>query len=261
METESLHPQPSISDEESDDGSDSFSFDTRQLIGAEAENMETLPEVEGLCISGEARLGHTIQVVGFGTNGTVRCDFAWLRFYDDGSRCYIAGEEKAEHLVTADDVDSYLAVDVIPIGREEQMGDLVRIFANGHRKITCGNQMQDAVEQSFFNGHESFDVYLVEHDNSSKRVQLKLMKDRFIIKNRKFYTVVEQKFMPDMTITIPTESTTGFEIHCSGKIQSLLLEADTSTLRDLIVLIMRSFLLRATHTPKENKRTNRCCLF
>lgn len=37
----------------------------------------------------------------------------------------LTGEKKPEHLVTADDVDSYLAVEVIPIGKEEQM---VRLF-------------------------------------------------------------------------------------------------------------------------------------
>lgn len=34
---------------------------------------------------------------------------------------FATGGKKAEHLVTADDVDSYLAVEVIPIGKEEQM--------------------------------------------------------------------------------------------------------------------------------------------
>lgn len=74
MENDSSYPQSSNSDGETDDGSESF--DRRQLIGAETESTELLPEVEGLCITGEARPGHTIQATGFGLNGTVRCDFA-----------------------------------------------------------------------------------------------------------------------------------------------------------------------------------------
>jgi hypothetical protein len=74
METESFHPPPLSSDDETDDGSDSF--EEWQLIGAETENTELMLAMEGLCISGEARPGHTIYVAGYSFNGTVRCDFA-----------------------------------------------------------------------------------------------------------------------------------------------------------------------------------------
>ncbi|KAF3340037.1 hypothetical protein FCM35_KLT15808 [Carex littledalei] len=217
METNSSHVQSSNSDGETDDGSESF--DKRQLIGAETETESTnlLPEVEGLCITGEARPGHTIQAT---------------------------GEKKPEYLVTADDVESYLAVEVIPIGKGEQIGDLVRIFANEHKKITCGNEMQDAVEQNFFNGHASFDAYLVGYYDDRQRVKLEFTKDRFIIKDGKLHPIVNIIFLPDMMITIPGESPTGFEIHSIGASLSLKLETENSTLRDLIVLTMRSFLLR-----------------
>ncbi|XP_078151484.1 uncharacterized protein LOC144546800 [Carex rostrata] len=259
MENDSSYPQSSNSDGETDDGSESF--DRRQLIGAEIESTELLPEVESLCITGEARPGHTIQATGFSLNGTVRCDFAWLRFYDSGRQSYIPGEKKPEHLVTADDVDSYLAVEVIPIGKEEQMGDLVRIFANEHKKITCGNEMQDAVEQNFFNGHASFDAYFVGYYDDRQKVKLELTKDKYIIKDEKLHPIVNMKFLPHMTITIPAESPTGIEIHNSEVSESLKLKTENSTLRDLIVLTMRSFLLRATEKSQKKKQRKRCFFF
>ncbi|GAY66310.1 hypothetical protein CUMW_247720, partial [Citrus unshiu] len=39
-------------------------------------------------------------------------------------------------------------------------GDLVRVFANENRKITCDPEMQNHIEKTLYSGHASFKVSL-----------------------------------------------------------------------------------------------------
>nr|XP_019706695.1 uncharacterized protein LOC105047115 isoform X2 [Elaeis guineensis] len=224
-------PDPFDSDAEGSDSSDSF--DDRQLTAAEVE-ADPLPAVEGLGISGEARPGRVLQVCGWAINGTTRCDFAWTRCSEGGNFSYIEGENKATYLVTADDVDSYLAIEVIPVGHGEQKGEPVRIFANEHRKISCDPDMQEQIETDFFNGHASFDVFLrVEWNDTWVKVKLVIEREGFSIKNNGSPCIsVEEKFSPSIAITIHNRRSAGFLIHFAERSKSLCM-ATESSLRQL----------------------------
>ncbi|KAF8399727.1 hypothetical protein HHK36_015598 [Tetracentron sinense] len=99
------------------------------------------PAVEALQISGEAFPGREIQACGYSINGTTNCYFAWLRCSEDGSVYRIEGADQATYLVTADDVDSYLAIEVQPMDDRKRKGKVVKVFANEKKKITwvCSN--------------------------------------------------------------------------------------------------------------------------
>ncbi|XP_028126600.1 uncharacterized protein LOC114323252 isoform X3 [Camellia sinensis] len=82
---------------------------------SEAGDDDPLPAIEGLQISGDACPGHDLQASGFSINGTTSCNFEWVRHLEDGSFNYIEGAKQPNYLVTADDVDTYLAIEVQPL--------------------------------------------------------------------------------------------------------------------------------------------------
>ncbi|XP_043704051.1 uncharacterized protein LOC122654139 [Telopea speciosissima] len=99
---------------------------------------DPLPAIEGLQVSGEAFPGQLLHACGYSTNGTTVCTFEWIRYSEDGSANYIEGAKESTYLVTAHDVDSYLAVEVQPKDNRDRKGETVRAFANEQRKITYG---------------------------------------------------------------------------------------------------------------------------
>ncbi|PSR88328.1 DNA excision repair protein ERCC-6-like, partial [Actinidia chinensis var. chinensis] len=105
---------------------------------SEAGDDDPLPAIEGLQISGDAIPGQELQACGYSINGTTSCNFEWVRHLEDGSVNYIEGAKQPKYLVTADDIDTYLAIEVQPLDDRKRKGELVKVFSNEHGKITCG---------------------------------------------------------------------------------------------------------------------------
>ncbi|WOK91553.1 hypothetical protein Cni_G00244 [Canna indica] len=252
-------PDPYDSDSGGSELSDSFG--ERQLTAAEAET-ELVPAMEGLCITGEARPGCLLKVEGCPVGGTVRCDFAWVRCFDGGFSSYIEGENKSTYLVTADDVDSFLAIEAIPIGEDKTMGEMIRKYANERRKILCDFEMYGQIEQAYFVGHASFNVSMLVGSYSGwKMAKLELQRNGFCITGSSSI-VISDKFSPSITVKIPCGTSTGFLIQLEN--ESIQLSAEASLLRDIIVLTMRLFITRAAEKdspPAAKKRRKRFLFF
>ncbi|KAJ4829645.1 hypothetical protein Tsubulata_035704 [Turnera subulata] len=127
---------------------------------SEAADDDPLPAIEGLQISGEAFPGRELQACGYSINGTTSCNFEWVRHLEDGSVNYIEGAKQPNYLVTADDVDTYLAIEVQPLDDRKRKGELVKVFANEHRKIRCDPEMHDHIQSTLYGGQASFRVSL-----------------------------------------------------------------------------------------------------
>ncbi|KAJ8773846.1 hypothetical protein K2173_008309 [Erythroxylum novogranatense] len=95
-----------------------------------------LPAVEALQIHGQAVPGQEIQACGYTINGTTSCQFAWLRISEDGSTNYITGANQPNYKVTQDDVNRYLAFEVVPIDSRGRQGEVTRTFANNGKMIS-----------------------------------------------------------------------------------------------------------------------------
>uniref|UniRef100_A0A452XW57 Uncharacterized protein n=1 Tax=Aegilops tauschii subsp. strangulata TaxID=200361 RepID=A0A452XW57_AEGTS len=132
-----------------------------------AAEYDPLPAVDGLRITGEAFPGRELQVSGYSINGTTSCNFEvrfinafqhiltfyqipvflspvqfsrlqnenklciqWVRYLEDGLQKFIEGARQPTYLVTADDVDTILAVEVQPLDNRERKGGIVKVYAN-----------------------------------------------------------------------------------------------------------------------------------
>ncbi|MFS7988571.1 hypothetical protein Hanom_Chr11g01036411 [Helianthus anomalus] len=98
--------------------------------------LEDGPGIENFQIIGDAKPGGKLLGCGFPVRGTSLCMFKWVRYYQDGTAEYIEGATNPEYVVTADDVDKFIAVECIPMDDQNRQGEPVILFANDENKIT-----------------------------------------------------------------------------------------------------------------------------
>ncbi|KAI3971417.1 hypothetical protein MKW92_029196 [Papaver armeniacum] len=223
---------------------------------SEAAEDDPLPGIEGLQISGEAFPGRDLQACGYSVNGTTSCNFEWVRYREDGSVHYIEGAKQPNYLVTADDVDSYLAIHVQPLDNRKRKGELVKVFANEQIKIALDPDMQEQIEKTLHSGHASYEVSVaVGYLDIWEPAILAIKREGYSIKcNGPRGVVVTEKFLPITAVTIPYGSPTAFSISGAGGVEHPLKTTDSSALRDTIVLTMRLFIMRAVEKRKGKKK-------
>ncbi|VVA35442.1 PREDICTED: SORBI_3003G102400 [Prunus dulcis] len=236
---------------------------------SEAADDDPLPAIEGLQISGEAFPGHELQACGYSINGTTSCNFEWVRHMQDGSVNYIDGAKQPNYLVTADDVDTYLAIEVQPLDNRKRKGELVKVFANEHKKITCDTEMQGQIEKILYKGQASFKIFqFAGYLDIWEPATLAIKRGAYSIKGSGGTSgsgvVVTEKFSPNTFVTIPYGSPAEFIIVSGsdggGGGNEYLLRADNeSCCRDTVVLTLRLFIHRAD--VRKNSRRGKKMLF
>ncbi|XP_031115875.1 uncharacterized protein LOC116019713 isoform X5 [Ipomoea triloba] len=225
---------------------------------SEAADDDPLPAIEGLQIAGEAYPGRELQASGYSINGTTSCIFEWVRHKEDGSFSYIEEAKQPVYLVTADDVDTYLAIEVQPLDDRKRKGEAVKVFANEHRKITCDPDMQNCIERTLQSGHASFEVYLwTGYLDIWEPATLAIKRDGFSIKSSGTIGVmVTEKFSPSIRVSIPYGCPGEFSITDSREEERLLKANDATSYssRDAIVLIMKYFILKAGEKRSKTRK-------
>ncbi|KAL5818145.1 hypothetical protein ACOSQ3_022044 [Xanthoceras sorbifolium] len=228
---------------------------------SEAADDDAMPAIEGLQISGEAFPGQQLQACGYSINGTTSCNFEWVRHLEDGSVNYIDGAKQPNYLLTADDVDTYLAIEVQPLDDRKRKGELVKVFANEHKKITCDPEMQNCIEKTLYSGHASYKVSLsTGYLDIWEPATLVVKREGYSIKRSGTSdAVINEKFSPSTTVSIPYGTATEFFIIGSaGNEHPLRADSsatDVSCARDTIVLTLRLFIIKAGERRKGKKRS------
>ncbi|KAJ7975521.1 Tripartite motif-containing 29 [Quillaja saponaria] len=227
---------------------------------SEAADDDPLPAIEGLQISGEAFPGRELQACGYSINGTTSCNFEWVRHLEDGSLNYIEGAKQPNYLISADDVDSYLAIEVQPLDNRKRKGELVKVFANENKKIICDPEMKNHIEKALYSGHASYKV-------SVSNVYLDKWEPATLVIKREGYSIkcsgpngvlITEKFSPNMTVVIPYGLASEFILIGSGGVEKFLraenVSTDFNSSRDTIVLTLRIFIRMAGERRKGKKK-------
>ncbi|KAM3193649.1 hypothetical protein ACQJBY_070336 [Aegilops geniculata] len=222
----------------------------------EAVEDDPLPAIDGLRITGEAFPGSELQASGYSSNGTTSCYFEWVRHLEDGSVNYIEGAKQPTYLVTADDVDSLLAIEVQPLDDRKRKGEIVKVYANEQRKITCNPEMKELIEKILSIGHVSYEVLLpVKFVNMWDPALLTINREGYSIKsNGQRGVVMTEKFRQATTINIPYGRPTEFSIQSAKGAEYNLKPAKSSPSRDAIVLILRLYRMKALEKSKGRKK-------
>ncbi|KAL9354590.1 hypothetical protein Peur_052560 [Populus x canadensis] len=226
---------------------------------SEAADDDPLPAIEGLQISGEAFPGRELQACGYSINGTTSCNFEWVRHLEDGSVNYIEGAKQPNYLVTADDVETYLAIEVQPLDDRKRKGELVKVFANEHKKIRYDPEMHEHIQKTVYSGHVSYKVGLTTgFIDIWEPATLAIKRDSYSIKSESGGVAVTEKFSPTINVTIPYGHALEFILTDSTGRQHLLQADDSSTdisyIRDTIVLTLRLFIKQFGERRKGKKR-------
>ncbi|KAK4762895.1 hypothetical protein SAY86_008663 [Trapa natans] len=218
---------------------------------SEGPDDDPLPGIDSLQISGDAYPGRELRACGNSINGTTSCNFEWVRHMEDGSVNYIEGAKQPNYLVTADDVGTYLAIEVQPLDNRKRKGELVKVFVNEHNKITCDPDMQNCIEKTLYNGHASCKVSsLIGYLDIWEPATLAVKREGYSIKGSgSSGLTVTEKFSQSTTVTIHYGHATLFSILGSNGAEHILRAEgnyeDVSCWRDTIVLTLRLFAIRA----------------
>nr|XP_043626334.1 uncharacterized protein LOC122597824 [Erigeron canadensis] len=263
----SILEEPSTSSQVEADEDDDLEDDNVSDEYDDEDVNRPLPTIEGLQILGEAFPGHEIQASGYSRNGTTHCGFEWVRHLQDGSVNYIEGAKQPMYTVTADDVDSYLAVEVQPLDDRQRKGELVTCFANANKKITCHPDMVREIENTLRVGHVSFRLLVWNGPlDTWEPANLEIKKSTYSIKldGPNNGVVVDSKYTPTTLISLPAEIPLEFSILGPGGVEHYLRadenSADISCSRDTIVLTLRLFVKRAAD-KKLGKKKRRVLFF
>ncbi|GKA43394.1 serine-threonine/tyrosine-protein kinase catalytic domain-containing protein [Tanacetum coccineum] len=244
--TSILEEQPSFSYHEADNSEETDS------VGIGDEINKSLPSIVGLQVSGEAVPGHEIQACGYAVNGTTCCAFKWVRHHQDGSISYIEGATNPVYIVTADDVDTYIAVEVQPIDGRHRMGKLVKYFANEGQKIICDPIMLREIQQNFNLGHARFNLSLWKSSSDiwvPATLEIKSSSYKIKLNGPNGSIIYNEKYTPNTVISLPTQKQFEFSIIDSEGfvryLQTDYTSTDTSCSRNAIVITMRLFKQQA----------------
>ncbi|KAF6981566.1 hypothetical protein CFC21_000027 [Triticum aestivum] len=215
-----------------------------------------LPAIDGLRITGEAFPGKELQASGYSINGTTSCNFEWVRHLEDGSVNYIEGAKQPTYLVTADDVDSLLAIEVQPLDDRKRKGEIVKVYANEQKKITCDPEMKELIKKILSAGHVSYEVLLpVRFIDMWEPAVLAIKREGYSIKcNGQRGVVITEKFQQATAINIPYGHPTEFSIQSADGAEYNLKPGENSPSRDSIVLILRLFRMKAVEKSKGRKK-------
>lgn len=224
---------------------------------SEAADDDPLPAVESLQISGEAFPGRELLASGYSLNGTTSCNFEWVRHMEDGSVNYIEGAKQPNYTVTADDVDTYLAIEVQPMDNRKRKGELVKVFANEHRKIVCDPEMHDHIRRALHAGYSEHRLSLwTGYLDIWEPVTLVIKKDGINIKGSG--TPVNEKYSATTTVFVPCGNPVEFSVIGLGSAERRLRVEQESpaaiSWRDIIVIILRYFVKRAVEKKKVKKK-------
>ncbi|PUZ65298.1 hypothetical protein GQ55_3G212700 [Panicum hallii var. hallii] len=226
---------------------------------------DPLPGIEGFQIAGEPRLGSTLTACGFPTNGTTLCNFQWVRHLENGIRQSIEGATMFDYVITADDVGTLLAVDCTPMDDNGRQGDLVTEFANNGNKITCDPEMQSHIEACISSGRADFEVFVLQAYSPEEweLATLVLTRPSYQIKFKHTgEVIIDEKYSPNLQTKIPNGRTTQFVLVSSTganlpfNTQGLSEPSNEDhdvRLRDLIVLVMRTFQKKALDAKRKGK--------
>uniref|UniRef100_A0A0E0KXE3 Uncharacterized protein n=1 Tax=Oryza punctata TaxID=4537 RepID=A0A0E0KXE3_ORYPU len=223
---------------------------------SEAADDDPLPAIEGLRITGEAFPGRELQASGYSINGTTSCNFEWVRYLEDGSVNYIEGAKQPSYLVTADDVDSLLAIEVQPLDDRKRKGEIVKVYANEKRKITCDPDTKELIKKILSIGHVSYEVLLpVRFLDMWEPAVLAIKREGYSIKcNGQRGVVITEKFQQATAINIPYGRPTEFSILAADGAEYNLKPAENAPSRDTIVLILRLFRMKAVEKSKGRRK-------
>ncbi|CAO2161827.1 unnamed protein product [Urochloa humidicola] len=226
---------------------------------SEAADDDPLPGIEGLQITGEPFPGRELLASGYPINGTTTCNFEWVRHLEDGSVKFIEGARQPSYVVTADDVDTLLAIEVQPLDDRKRKGEFIKVYANEQRKISCDPETKELIKKTLAIGHVTYEIQVqlpqVRFLDMWEPAVLAIKREGYSIKcNGQRGVLITEKFQQATSIQIPYGRQTEFSIIPADGVGYNLKPAENTLSRDTIVLVFRLFKNMAVERRRGRKK-------
>ncbi|EPS73084.1 hypothetical protein M569_01668, partial [Genlisea aurea] len=211
------------------------------------------PWIYNFQIDGIAKPGCEITGCGVPKGGTYLCMFQWVRHNPDGTTEFIDGATYPTYVVTADDVDKLIAVECIPMDEHGRHGNLVRMFANDNKKITCDDEMQEEIDSYVSKGSATFPVLVIlDSSENWEPASIVLRRSGYQVKvEKKQEPLISEKYSKELSIKIPSGLSAQFVLTCSdGSLYPFSMNDDVR-MRDTLVLTMRIFQMKAVNEKRK----------
>ncbi|CAM6011748.1 unnamed protein product [Sphagnum balticum] len=224
-------------------------------LSIQEEGGDPLPGIEGLTIVGDAVLGGRLTACGHSVNGTSLCIFQWIRELPDGNRIIIDGAGQPEYMITADDCESKVMINCVPMDEHSRQGEVVTVVANDGKSISQDPMMKDQIDNYIANNYASFDVQFQEgtSEESQELATLVLRRSTYELRRNGSRQVISEKYAIDVSIEIPVG---GQIIQCIIKShagRTITLMWRDARMRDAAVLAFRAFLKMFVDEQKKKK--------
>ncbi|TVU08645.1 hypothetical protein EJB05_42056, partial [Eragrostis curvula] len=158
-----------------------------------------------------------------------------------------AGAVMYDYEVTADDFDTVLAVECVPMDDNGLQGDMVTEFANGKNKIACDSDMQSEIDAHISNEAAQFSVFTTRKflfEEWEPAAMMLTGTGYKIVLESADEVVIEEEYSRALELKVPIGRTTQFGLVSSGgvtlpfKTSGRESEDYDLRLRDLVVLAL-----------------------
>ncbi|KAM7486282.1 hypothetical protein LguiA_002291 [Lonicera macranthoides] len=183
------------------------------------------PGIEGVRINGDAKLGGELIACPYPKCETSLCTFQVKKYSTHIYTKFISGATNPEYIVTADDVDTIIAIECVAMDHKEHLGKPFRVMANNGKRITCEPDMQQEIDRYISEGLATFDVlFLVDSHGGVVPTTLVSEKSRypFMIYTQQAFqnfrspaTEISKIFCDVTSIQIPLGRSADFVLRCS----------------------------------------------
>ncbi|KAM7486305.1 hypothetical protein LguiA_002314 [Lonicera macranthoides] len=181
--------------------------------------------IEGVRINGDAKLGGELIACPYPIRETSLCIFQWLRYLQDNRKKYIEGATNPEYIVTADDVDTIIAIECVAMYHKGRLGKTFRVMANNGKRIKCEPDMQQEIDRYISEGLATFNVlFLPDSHGGVVPTTLVLEKSSYLFRIYRppaivifgpTATEISKKFCDVTSIEIPLGDSADFVLRCS----------------------------------------------
>jgi hypothetical protein len=105
-----------------------------------------------------------------------------------------------DYVVTADDVDTLLAVDCTPMDDNTRQGELVTEYANNGSKITCDPEMQNTIDMHISNGRAHFNLLVLGYSSDEWELAILTLKRTGYHIKVKDEVLTEEKYSSNLQV-------------------------------------------------------------
>jgi hypothetical protein len=120
----------------------------------------------------------------------------------------MTGAGQPEYMITADDCESKVMINCVPMDEHSRQGEVVTVVANDGKSISQDPMMKDQIDNYIANNYASFDVQFQEgtSEESQELATFVLRRSTYELRRNGSRQVISEKYAIDASVCCCTTS-------------------------------------------------------